>query len=281
MSPDKTHPEQPEDVGEPSGRVAAEHEANSPQPAQGATGHGAKHHGGPDHGATDHGSTGHGGSHGVGHGGEEEGGGHSVGLWYVSFSDMITLLLSFFVMLATFSSYSKDAGKKFAGVCEAISSYSIMGARQETSSLLPPEPLEQEWTRRGSEMPTHSENKDVTNPRPPSPPAGSHAYDPVQLVRIPASRLFWGNGTQLTPAGKDLLHLFGQHARDLSCLIVIRQLDVPGADPARGMDRAAAVMDRLTGSLKIPAGRCSISVAGQTPVEPAIEMTIILGSLSK
>ena len=83
---------------------------------------------------------------------EEEAGGESVGLWYVSFADMITLLLSFFVMLTTFSSYSKEGMNKFAGTCAYIASYSLVAGRPEHSMV--PTERAYEQVKEGSEKPT-------------------------------------------------------------------------------------------------------------------------------
>jgi flagellar motor protein MotB len=43
---------------------------------------------------------------------EEEGGGESAPLWIISFADMISLLMAFFVMLSTFNNFDKQEKEK-------------------------------------------------------------------------------------------------------------------------------------------------------------------------
>ena len=60
--------------------------------------------------------------------------GEKVPIWIVSFADMITLLLSFFVMLTTFSSYSKEDLSKFAGVWAQLADAHVNAAAGKTGA---------------------------------------------------------------------------------------------------------------------------------------------------
>src|SRR5689334_15799193 len=65
---------------------------------------------------------------------EEEGGGE-VGLWYVSFADMITLLLSFFVMLTSFSSFDNESMQQIRDT-SAKAYQSVLGGRETGSNAM-------------------------------------------------------------------------------------------------------------------------------------------------
>jgi len=60
--------------------------------------------------AAGHGAKGHGGRHGGGHGDGHGGGGHGGGNWIVTYCDMITLLIAFFICILTFA--SRESGNQ-------------------------------------------------------------------------------------------------------------------------------------------------------------------------
>ena len=53
----------------------------------------------------------------------EEEGGESAPLWIISFADMISLLMAFFVMLSSFTSYDKSEEKKLRAAIKATLAY--------------------------------------------------------------------------------------------------------------------------------------------------------------
>ena len=53
----------------------------------------------------------------------EEEGGESAPLWIISFADMISLLMAFFVMLSSFTSYDKGEEQKLRAAVRATLAY--------------------------------------------------------------------------------------------------------------------------------------------------------------
>ncbi len=145
---------------------------------------------------------------------EEDGGGHSVGLWYVSFSDMITLLLSFFVMLTTFSSYSKEDLSRFSGVWAQLADYSVFTGRHGNESLAPQPDRPYDYTMNGSEKPSGADHNTVESTGESQWLASmADAYSRRRVLHIPSRMLFWGKdtqGTTLMPAGKAQPETAGQ-----------------------------------------------------------------------
>lgn len=180
-------------------------------------------------------------------GGEEEGGGESVGLWYVSFSDMITLLLSFFVILTSFSSFSKESLDKFSGACAYIANYSILPSRHISQDSLAPVKKYMDWTQQGSEKtPNEYELTNITKPKASEWLAGmSAAYHNRRVFCLPSSGLFWGKGASLIPAGKGHLDLMASYLKMMPCQVTIAQSSIDG-DASAGVDRAWAILEYWT-----------------------------------
>ena len=208
----------------------------------------------------------------------EEGGGHSVGLWYVSFSDMITLLLSFFVMLATFSSFDKEGQEKLRGVMRCVASYgSIFPDRGPLAdSYVPPVEGRLDWTDLGSEMPTDEEPGVTIHPRQVPWHAQTGAYQSRKTFRIPSGRLFWARGSSLTPEGRQALALVVQFLRQVPCRVIVAEAG--GGDPAGelALERAWTVRSYLAEAGLPQDSLCIASrPAGKdSPAAPAIEIAL-------
>jgi hypothetical protein len=138
---------------------------------------------------------------------EEEGGGE-VGLWYVSFADMITLLLAFFVTLSTFSSYDKNSIKRIQAVSPKRYPSAISGLRETgRNSLVDPRT---DYPLRTFGDPTGGEGTTGVWPQTPPHP-GTFATRQRKSVRMPLSELFHGDTAALSPAGAQSLTLLGRY----------------------------------------------------------------------
>lgn len=121
-------------TGGAHGTAIVEHEATAHTDAKTheAKGHGAKSHeaGGEHHGADAHGGDDHGGGHGGAHGGHHKSHEHDHGPgtppWLISFGDMMTLFLCFFIMLVTMAK-TQDAGLMAKGLGPFVASLEMSG----------------------------------------------------------------------------------------------------------------------------------------------------------
>ena len=202
---------------------------------------------------------------------EEEGGGHSVGLWYVSFSDMITLMLSFFVMLTTFSSYSKEEMTQFAGIWASLADYSVLSGRLGREAVAPAANRVLDRTEKGSEKPagSASETNYVEDPlQSPWLAAMAQAYHNRRVLRIPTSRLFWGlasQGTMMTEAGSKHLKLLSAFLREVPCRILISDSISSKVLPSchgDELNRPYAVMEYLRTSGGVAPDRLGLAASG-------------------
>lgn len=196
----------------------------------------------------------------------EESGGESVGLWYVSFSDMITLLLAFFVMLATFSSHSKEEINRFAGVCAYITAYSVIGGRSERSVM--PTERYYEPAKEGSEKPTGVESGEPKRPRPSTWVSRADAYHERRTFRIRSREVFFGKGAALTPLGMQRLDLVADFLKRLPCRLIVSEIAFGGSEGARerlSLERSWSIVNYLVGTRSVPPGVVSLSQSGAAP----------------
>jgi flagellar motor protein MotB len=217
---------------------------------------------------------------------EEEEGGESVGLWYVSFADMITLLLSFFVMLTTFSSYSKEDLTKFAGVWAQLADYSVFSSVHSNEGLAPSSQRPVDFTQAGSEKPTESDPRVVQNTGESQWTAIADAYSRRRVLQVPSSRLFWGTGTQctlLTPAGKAHLKMLSAFLRQVPCQVLIGNSIASGILPSckgQELDRSYALLEHLRNEEHVAPGRIGLKASGpeladSSGLEGVMEITLL------
>ncbi len=207
--------------------------------------------------------------------------------WLVTFSDCMTLLLCFFVMLMSFSSFDKAAKDRVAGAFR-YPPRSELGEHERTieDSLVRARPQRIDHTKEGSEMPTDDPFKDIKNPRRPEDILDADAYRDKQVLFIPSSRLFWAQGISFAPRGRDRLRLIASFARVLPCQLIVGEVPTlaearmaPDAATERGLNRAWAVMQFLVRQ-GVAESRFHLS-AGQSPVparfarEPVMEITLL------
>jgi flagellar motor protein MotB len=199
-----------------------------------------------------------------GKGSGEEGGGHSVGLWYVSFSDMITLLLSFFVILTTFSSFDSGSQKRFRGVIRSIANYSIFPSHEGLKdSFLPGMEGQVDRTEFGSEAPTDSEPKETWQPRKIPWVASADAYRDRKSFYIPSAQMFWGRGSRLTPNGEAVLERIAQFVAKVPCQVIIREVVPDGSkDLEARLERAWSLRSYFSERAKLPREWFNISATG-------------------
>lgn len=144
--------------------------------------------------------------------------------WMVTFSDIVTLLVTFFVLMLTFSSMDEEKLSMFADsvagvglqgiISESMSSKEALLDRQRMASA--------SVSDSGSDMPgvfddpkMESESEIVTNPR----ALQMFQVGQARIVSVPSRLVFLGQTTCLSPSGKKLLGMIaefsGEAAQDM------------------------------------------------------------------
>jgi len=189
------------------------------------------------------------------------------GLWIVTFSDCMTLLLCFFVMLVSFSSFDESSLDKVAGAFATPGHRSMSECRHvPRDSVVTPKVRQVDHTEAGSDMPTDEPPRPVQNPRRPLPALGAEAYKDKQVFYVSSERLFWGNGSNLRGPGKGLLQMVANFMKLVPCDAVVGEL--PGASEGhearlaaahRGLNRSLSAVQYLSTRQGLSTGRLHVS----------------------
>ncbi len=220
----------------------------------------------------------------------EEGGGESVGLWYVSFSDMITLLLSFFVILCGFSSFDDEAREKFSGVMNGICRFSVFGnGRNVRDSFVPSHDASADNAEDGSEKPIDQPGQGAHKPKKLPWVAELDAYKDRRAFYIPIRSVFWGKSNSLTPEGRESLVQIAAFINRVGCQVTLTEILPEGVSPAfNSMDRLCSVQEFLIvkGKLSGESVNVSSSMAlppnlTKRPAEPTLEICLVSRNKSR
>ena len=217
----------------------------------------------------------------------------TVGEWIVTFSDCMTLLLCFFVLLLTFSSFDENAMQRFGGAFPFDHTpMSILSQRDAHDSMVLPVAHMIDHTRHGSRTPT---DQFVPDPdRRDMPPKTDWVAEPDlhrnrKIIYIPSRELFTREGRILTAVGRRQLARLAGFMHELPCRLMISESSGQADGAARAhrrrmsLERAWAVMAYLTGAKGIPRRDFSLSAtpigSGARAAEPVVEIVVMTGKV--
>jgi chemotaxis protein MotB len=213
----------------------------------------------------------------AGHKRQASDGGPSAPIWLLSFSDCMTNLLTFFVLLVAFSSYSDDERQNIRALGEAMrktfpgfSNPSMM----DNNAVIP---TNQIWATKepayGSEKPSVTMTSNATEGVLRALPE-TRGYKNCRALLMPSERIFLGKSMVLSPEGRHITALIASFLKDVPGRVVVSEHG-PDADLLRpagpgtagsidaqmGLSRAWAVIEVLKTQQGIELDRCSISTA--------------------
>ncbi len=187
--------------------------------------------------------------------------------WMVTFSDCMTLLLTFFVLLLSFSSFDENTFQKLRVIFGMAFPAPDPGIQQYEDGLLPTveqiEPTED--LDEGSEKPTFARGSE------------DHLKEETESVDFrtrkvflsPSKQIFWGKGTTISSQGRKTLFTIASFLREVPSRVVISE-NGRGHDADSeqfGLLRAWAVTEYLTTKQGLKKGWFSISAASTLPRE--------------
>jgi len=196
--------------------------------------------------------------------------------WMVTFSDCMTLLLTFFVMLLSFSSFApKELTLVMEGFAMAARPSVFENKRLPREAYLKDDPVV-DWTAGGSEMPTDLLTPTITPP-PPEDLTAREAHRDRRVLHVPSDLLFWGRGSRLRPEGRALLDRVAEFLRLMPCRVVVRESGRPDADLEAALARALAITTYLTETAGLPADRFAVAPPRRTPgtLEPTVQIAML------
>jgi chemotaxis protein MotB len=181
--------------------------------------------------------------------------------WMVTFSDCMTLLLTFFVLLLSFSSFDNKVFSKLQVIYStALDSITPLrhDSRDALNQLAPIKYVSE--SDNASEKPTLSENQNegLLNEQ-----LSSDLNDGVVLL-LPSMKIFFGEGKLLSPDGRKILDDMASYLAQMPNRIVISERSPGNKEDTeyRCLERAWAVMDYFGSKKNIDKNRLSVSISG-------------------
>jgi len=195
--------------------------------------------------------------------------------WMVTFSDCMTLLLTFFVLLLSFSSFDDKIFWSLKVIyCDAFTniSTSTQSNRDSFKHLRPIKYLEQ--LERGSEKPTLKRiDKDglveETEPQ---------DFRNRKVFIVSSKKIFWAKGAAISSEGRDIMSTMASFLKKVPDRVVISE-NGPGDEYGSqfGLERAWAVLEYLTETQGLEKERFSISAATTIPKERLSDGQVVTG----
>ncbi|MHC4294588.1 MAG: flagellar motor protein MotB [Planctomycetota bacterium] len=204
----------------------------------------------------------------------------AVAPWMMTFCDCMTLLLTFFVLLLTFSSFDDVTLDKLGGAFSNISMESIFPHKRTIQdSLIPPTEAPIDRTQEGSERPTTDEIKETENPKRMKEIFDKSAYRDRKIIKIPSDKLFYARGSSLTVNGRAHLKVLGSFIRRLPCKVIVGENN---PDNYVALERAWAVLHYFTQTEKLDENQFSISTGDAVPdTNPSAREVLVIVLLLK
>jgi len=191
---------------------------------------------------------------------QEEESSEGAPLWIISFADMMSLLMAFFVMLSTFSGFGPTEADKLEKAVKATLRSNYGGwHKQRPRSAIGLQAMAAGQVQKGSEKPTLQETQGKGLLK--ETQAGDFRKRKIFLIE--SQKVFWGTGANLSPSGRDFLNTLAAFVARMPDRIVISESG-PGDDGEQGLLRAAGALKYLT-SKGISKDRCSIAAQGMSP----------------
>ena len=180
--------------------------------------------------------------------------------WMVTFSDCMTLLLTFFVLLLSFSSFDDKIFAKLKIIFATSLSSASTVAKVNRDSFVPA--IRFKYTEepdKGSEKSTlktgiEDNLKQETVPT---------DFRNRKVFLVPSENIFWGKGTVISGQGRRILAIVASFLKEVPNRVVISENTWGDKENSNqsGLDRAWAVIEYLTTTQGIDKKQLSISAA--------------------
>jgi chemotaxis protein MotB len=204
--------------------------------------------------------------------------------WMVTFSDCMTLLLTFFVLLLSFSSFDDRVFRRLKVIySQAFTRVTpVLGSDRDSLLLLPRIKYTDELDQ-GSEKPT-PEDELTDGLMKETRLADLHGG---MTFIIPSKRLFWGAGAVLSTEGRATMDTMASFLRRVPSRVIINENGPAGNQGSEyfGLPRTWAVIEYLTKEQKIDNARFSVSAAstrsdsGRPESERTVEILLLEWSI--
>jgi chemotaxis protein MotB len=180
--------------------------------------------------------------------------------WMVTFSDCMTLLLTFFVLLLSFSSFDERVFLKLQTIfMDALPAVNKSDKKSKDSVLFSEHIQEEAKLFEGSEKPTLLSGLD-NNLKEETPVD----FRRRKVFSISSKEIFWGKGALISDEGGRIMTKMASFLKEVPSRVVVSENGPSGEEDAEqlGLSRAWVIMEYLTTEQKLDKKQFSISTAG-------------------
>jgi chemotaxis protein MotB len=218
---------------------------------------------------------------------EEPGGEPGAPLWMVSFTDAMTNLLTFFILLVTFAAFGDAEKPSSPGMGPGTGDATVQTKKKDGKASHFPSPDNPgQRPGEGSEKPTGRELSEVQRPRAPIGILDTEAYADRKIIVLRSKYLFFGWGSFLTEAGQTRLAQIAPFLRAVPCQVVIGESSAQHQNNRLfnrsnlGPSRASSVVQYFTEKEQLAAERFSVSAVtsntdAEINAEPIVEIVLL------
>ncbi|MFB0524966.1 MAG: flagellar motor protein MotB [Phycisphaerae bacterium] len=164
--------------------------------------------------------------------------------WMVTFSDCMTLLLTFFVLLLSFSSFDEEIFQKLKVIfADALPAVSQPDKQNKDAFLATQQIQHTEDISEGSEKPT-SETGKQDHLKQESEPIDFRSR---KVFVISSEKIFWGKGTAISLQGREVLATIASFLKQIPSRVVISECPANSEAQIANRDERRAISDSQIG----------------------------------
>ncbi|HOQ03811.1 MAG TPA: flagellar motor protein MotB [Anaerohalosphaeraceae bacterium] len=198
--------------------------------------------------------------------------------WLVTFSDCMTLLLTFFVLLISFATFEKETFESLAqSFAQSLPSIGWSRISDRESFHKKQESNDQVQQTKGTETRTNI-TRMTSNFMKEKKPLD---FRNLKVFTIPSEQFFWGQGTAISQPGREVLEALAKFLGSVTGRVVIAETG-PVENTELSLARCLAVLEYLTQEGGLPLERFSISPATTLRTPPQnrqLEITLLERSI--
>jgi chemotaxis protein MotB len=187
--------------------------------------------------------------------------------WMVTFSDCMTLLLTFFVLLLSFSSFDNKVFQRMeSAFAEGLSSIGVRLTRTNEALLPIPRVVYQQDPEKGSDKPT-VDGQYESNP---SESLDFMDFQDQKVFLVPSEDVFLGRGTRTSGHGRQMLADVAALLKAVPNRVIVSEHALVAGQEASdeiGLGRAWTIAQFLTDGQGIAKTRLSITSAATVDPE--------------
>ena len=193
---------------------------------------------------------------------QQEEAGEGAPLWIISFADMMSLLMAFFVMLSSFSTMDDKGTKELKQIIKTtLAPYGGFLQGRHGPAIVPSSEPEGD-VGSGSEKPTlenAANNKALKETE-------NNRFDTDKVFLVESRKVFWADGVTLSADGRKFLESIALLVRKTTERLIISEDGPAGKDSELGISRAVVAAEYLCRQ-GMPRSRCNIGPKRMTKSE--------------